>query len=114
PIDLQVMDLLRHRMFGSPPGGESDNAQLTKADLARVQIRDRIVEVEEVRQKFRKFRTLIPVVDMGFEGRTVENASSSGVTLAKQLALVPDLCNLPQTHDSRTKKGVRATYGITH
>jgi hypothetical protein len=113
PVDLQVIDLLRHRMFGSPPGAESDNVHLTKADLARVQVRDRIVEVEEVQKKFRKFRTLIPVVDIGFEGRTVENTSPSGVTLAKQLALMSGLCNLPQTHDLRTKNGVRATCGIT-
>ena len=108
--DLTEMDIVRLRMFGF----ETDlkNSSLTKADLSRLTRREHIVEVDEVQQDVKEFRTIMPVWDSGWEGRTIEEASSRGEVLAKRLAKAAKLVHLPQTHDLQTKQGVRATYGI--
>jgi hypothetical protein len=111
-IDPAMINLARLGIFMPPKDVENGQAPLTKNDLARVARRDRVIEVEEVRQEFRKFKALIPVHDIGWEGRNVDNVQVHGITLAKQLAQSAGLVHLPGTHDLQTKEGVRATYGI--
>jgi hypothetical protein len=112
PIHLTTLDLMQVRIFGPSNKLMSGQPSLTKEELARVTCRNRMVEVEEVQQEFRKFRALIPVHDLNFVGRNVDNVSIHGITLAKQLAKSAALVHLPQTFDLQTKNGVRATYGI--
>jgi hypothetical protein len=111
PIDLTAVDLLRFRAVGLPAAREVRQRRITDEELARVVCLDRTVEVEEVRQKTRTFRTLIPVHDFGWEGRNADNVLVHGITLAKQLAQSAGLVHQPQTHDLQSKAGVRATYG---
>lgn len=112
PISLTAMDLVRLRLFGLPTSNQVGSTPPTEDEMARVVRRDRMVEVEEVRQEFRKFRTLIPVHDFSSVGRNVDNVPVHGITLAKQLAQSAGLVHLPQTHDLQTKDGARATYGL--
>lgn len=112
PINLTAHDLFRLGMFSSPTKLEGGTTQLKEDDLARLVCRDRMVEVEEVQQEFRKFLTVIPVHDIDWSRNNVENLPVHGITLAKQLAHSAGLVHLAQTHDLQTTDGVRATYGI--
>jgi len=112
PLDLSPIDLMRRKAFGFGPEGNCRNPPvLTDEDLARVVRQDRMVETEEVRKEVQRFRTLIPVIEFGWEGRTVENHSIHGISLAKELARSAGLVHLPQTHDLQTQDGTRATFG---
>ncbi|MHA3774934.1 hypothetical protein ACXR0O_25730 [Verrucomicrobiota bacterium sgz303538] len=95
-----------HRESEAQPSGPTSHS-------LRLEWRERVVEVEEVKQEFRKFRVIVPVRDLNWEGRSVDNASMHGVTLEKQFARSLGLAHLPQTHDLQTKDGMRATQGIT-
>jgi hypothetical protein len=112
-LDLALLDALLLRAPQPIPTPLTSSASLTKEELARVEVRNRNVEAEEVRSSLRRFHSIIPVVELSWEGRDVENRTPGGVTLAKQLARSAGLAHLPQTHDLQTKEGVRATYGIT-
>jgi hypothetical protein len=114
PVDLPALAQLRFGTFDPLSQSKARRTEMTDDDLARVVRQYRIVEVEELQQEFRKFRTLIPVHEIGWEGRNVDNVSVHGTTLAKQLAQYAELVHLPQTHDLQTKDGVRATYGIAY
>ena len=111
-LDLTLIDPMRIQVFGSDRKGETGLATLTKEELARLVRRNRVVDVEEVRKDVQKFRTIIPIIDFGWEGRSVENLPIHGIGLSKQLAQSAGLVHLPQTHDLQTKDGARATYGI--
>jgi hypothetical protein len=111
-INLTEMDLLRVRIFGPSTELQAGHTTLTEDDLARVVRRDRMVEVEEMQQESRRFRTFIPVNDFSSVGRNVDDVQVRGITLTKQLAQSVGLVHLPQTHDLQTKEGVRATYGM--
>jgi hypothetical protein len=103
---------MRFRVFGFELTNQTGITTLTEKDLDRIVRRDRVVEVEEIQKDLLKFRAIIPVLDLGWEGRNVENVSIHGVGLAKQLARSARLHHLPQTHDLQTKDGMMATYGI--
>jgi hypothetical protein len=111
PIKLAAMDLLSFENFASPTRLKEEYTRLTHDELERVERRDRIVDVEEVKQESRKLRAIIPVYAFSGVGRSVDDVSVNGVTLPKQLAQSAGLVHLPQTHDLQTKDGVRATYG---
>jgi hypothetical protein len=55
---------------------------------------------------------LIPVCDFGWEGKNFENESIHATVLAKEIANSLQLVGQPQTFDSFTKDGVRATFGV--
>jgi hypothetical protein len=110
-VELNLLDLSTYRMIGDSPDVTLGHEQLTADKLERVVQRDRMVEIEEVQQDTRSFRTLFPVVEFGWEGHNVDNAPLHGICLAKHLAQGVKLVNLPQTHDLQTGDGVRATYG---
>jgi hypothetical protein len=103
---------MRFQVFGFDLTNETGRTTLSEEDLARVVRRDRVVEVVEIQKDFRTFRTIIPVIDFGWEGSNVENLPVHGVGLSKQLAQSAGLVHLPQTHDLQMQKGVRATCGI--
>jgi hypothetical protein len=111
-LDLTQLDVLMLRAPQPIPAPLAKPAALTKEDLVRVEARDRVVEVEELRSDLRRFRSIIPVVHLNWEGRDVENRSTGGIALTKQLARSAGLVHLPQTLDLKTKQGARATYGI--
>jgi hypothetical protein len=111
-LDLTQIDVLLLRAPQPIPAPLAKRASLTKEDLVRVEVRDRFVEVEEVRSDVRRSRSIIPAVHLTWEGRDVENRSTGGITLTKQLARSAGLVHLPQTLDLETKQGIRATYGI--
>lgn len=109
------MDLLKlRRTFNPPQDNRDEGGGHTDDELARVKCRDRIVEVEEVDQEIRSFRSYIPVHDFTGVGRGVDSENLDGTTLPKQLAKSLGLTHLPQTHDLQTKRGIRATYGIAY
>jgi hypothetical protein len=111
-VNLTAMDLMRFRIFGKSRNINAESNALTEKELDRVERRDRIVEIEEVQKDFKKFKAFIPVLNFGWEGRSVDGLPIGGTGLAKQLAIRAGLVHLPQTHDLQTKDGVRATYGI--
>jgi len=108
--DITQIDLVRLKMFGADPDDSETKQMLLQKDvLKRLTASSRFVEVEETKQEFRKIRTIIPVVDFGWDGRNIDRASTSGVTLTKEIAKSLNLSNLPQTIDLQTKEGIRAT-----
>ncbi|MDB6024080.1 MAG: hypothetical protein JWM68_303 [Verrucomicrobiales bacterium] len=112
PINITGIDLLRLKGFGVPISNKDTGVPLADSDLKRLVRQDVLHEVEEIQQEFRTFRTIIPVRDLGFEGRGVDDKPIHGITLAKQFAQACGLVHLPQTHDLQSKDGKRATYGI--
>jgi len=108
--NLSDLDVISLQLFGPRPGLEQSS--LTPTEISRLVKQHQMVEVQETRQDLRKFNVIMPVWDIGWEGRTVENVSHSGDVLAKRLAKTAKLVHLPQTHDLQTKEGVRATYAI--
>ena len=82
---------------------------LTDDELARIEVRHQLVETDETRKEFRKFRVIVPAHDFDWELRNVEDVSVRGITLAKYLAKKAGLIHLPQTHDLQTKDGVSTT-----
>jgi hypothetical protein len=110
-LGLTPLDVLLLRAPRPVPESLARRASLSKEDLARAEVRDRVVEVQEIRSTLRRFHCIIPVVDCNWEGRDVENRATGGITLTKQLARSAELAHLPQTHDLQTSQGVRATYG---
>ncbi len=111
PTNLTVVDLMRFRISGMLEDLKIGDIEVTETDLARLEVRNRMVEVDETHQEFRKFRSMIPVCDFYLAGRLVDNVPTSGDVLAKELAQSAGLVHLPQTHDLQTRDGIRATYG---
>lgn len=108
PLDGSRLERqLNGELFAAEPA-------LTEDELQRVTWIKRVVEVEEERQQSRKFWPLIPVFDLHWERRDVDDRAIGGVTLAKQLAIAAKLVHLPQTYDLQTEEGVRATCGIAY
>jgi len=107
---LTEVDVIRLQMFGPAPGFEQSSP--TSDQLSRLVRRNHMVEMDEVRQDMVRFKVMMPVWDIGWEGRTVEDASHSGDVLAKRLAKTANLVHLPQTHDLQTKERTRATYAV--
>jgi hypothetical protein len=112
-LPFTQVDLLRHRTFGDlAPLGEGEKA-LSPEELQRLEIRKVLIEEEEIREETRRFNALIPVREFGWEGRSIENESVHGTTLAKEIARDLQLVGQPQTFDSFTKQGARATFGVS-
>jgi hypothetical protein len=111
---LTQVDLLQMQMSALAAETECGGQRFTKKQLESMELRNRIIEIEELRREIRKFRTLIPVVDFHLAGQTVDNIPVSGITLAKQLAKAMGLLHLPQTHDLQSRDGVRVTFGLQH
>jgi hypothetical protein len=107
---LSEMDVIGLRMFGPRPGSEQSSP--TTTEISRLVRRTHMIETEETRQDIQKFNVIMPVWDIRWEGRTVEEVSHSGDVLAKRLARMVKLVHLAQTHDLQTKDGLRATYAI--
>jgi hypothetical protein len=111
-ISLSPADLLSFRLFGQDFGLKSVRPTLSQEDMERVETRQMIVEEEEVRRDLEHFDALIPVRDFGWEGRSLEDESVHGATLARELAHDLRLVGKAQTLDLFTKGGTRATIGV--
>lgn len=110
-VELTLFDL--HRILGEHVLFSDAKTGLSPEELNRVEVRSVIVEQEEIRRKMKKCGALIPVREFGWEGRSLENESVHAITLAKDIARDLQLIGQPQTFDSFTKQGVRATFGVS-
>jgi hypothetical protein len=110
-IQLTRFDL--HRMANMPIMFSADEKTgLSPEEIERVELRNIIVEEEEIQRQTNSFKALIPVCDFGWEGKNFENESIHATVLAKEIANSLQLVGQPQTFDSFTKDGVRATFGV--
>jgi hypothetical protein len=100
-----------HAAHFSLPWIRNQMGNFTEEEWARIRRQDRIVPVEEAVREHRTFRTLVPVIDFGWEGQHVDPDAGHGTALAKVIARDLDLVHLPQTHDFQTRAGERATLG---
>jgi hypothetical protein len=112
PLTPMQMYSLRVRPLHEPAIGAASPETLTETELKRIVSKEEIKEVEEVIQEHRNFHVRIPVLDFGWEGRTVDNLSVHGITLERIFAQSSKLVHLPQTHDLQMKDGRRATHGV--
>jgi hypothetical protein len=108
--DLTTFDVIRLRTFGVNPTLEP--TALTEAQLSRLVPRTHEVEVDEIERETETLQVMMPVLDFGWEGRTIEEVSVNGEVLAKELAAAASLVHLPQTLDLQTINGNRATCGF--
>jgi hypothetical protein len=116
PVNLSEIDVLlsRIRIRGLASDHQSERTQLTDSELSRLELQHRVVEIEEVVRKVRKFGSVIPVCDFAWEGHDIDNHPMRGIALTKRLAKRAGLVHLPQTHDLQDRHGVRATYGTAY
>jgi hypothetical protein len=77
------------------------------SDEERIEIREVLLEVEEVKKEYAKFNALIPVCDFA--------ASDAGhaTTLAKEISSDLELLGQPQTFDLFTKDNVKGTFNVS-
>ncbi|MFH1500130.1 MAG: hypothetical protein ABII82_20175, partial [Verrucomicrobiota bacterium] len=101
-------------MYSVLPWMRREKENYTAEEWARMVRRDRIVAVEEKIQEKKSFRVSLPVMDFGWEGKSVNNESVHGTSLSRPVARELGLVHLPQTHDMQTKHGERATVGTRH
>ncbi len=82
-VSQDQIDLMRTMILKMRRGESEAQTSGPTPSPQRLEWRDTIVEVEEVKQEFRKFRAVLPVHDFSWEGRNVDNAPVHGVTLGK-------------------------------
>ncbi|WP_445175019.1 hypothetical protein [Microcoleus sp.] len=112
-LHLSQVDIVRLRLLGSN-ARDDDNQKLSEEELERSEVRETLVEVEEVQQYITTYNALIPVCDFQWESnRNAVNNVSHTTTLAKEIASDLELIGQPQTYDMVTSKGVKATYNLS-
>jgi hypothetical protein len=112
-LDLSQVDIVRLRLLGSN-ARDDDNQKLSEEELERIEVRETLVEVEDVQQYITTYNALIPVCDFQWESsRNAVNNVSHATTLAKEIASDLELIGQPQTYDMVTSKGVKATYNLS-
>ena len=84
-----------------------EQRHISDEDLERIEIREVLLEVEEVKKEYAKFNALIPVCDFA--------ASDAGhaTTLAKEISSDLELLGQPQTFDLFTKDNVKGTFNVS-
>lgn len=108
------IDLIRHRLFGDAIRESGKEKKISEKDLARIEVREVPIEIEEMTREYAKFNVLVPVCDFSWEGhRTATNNAGHATILAKEIAFDLELMGKPQTFDLFTKDGVRATFNIS-
>ena len=76
-------------------------------------VRTELVPSQEVREKTIDFKVTMPVCDFHWEGQRIDDESTSGMFLAKQIAQALKLRWVAGTHDLADASGRRATYNTT-
>lgn len=74
------------------------------SDEERIEIREVLLEVEEVKKEYTKFNALIPVCDFA------ANDEGHATTLAKEISSDLELLGQPQTFDLFTKDNVKGYF----
>lgn len=108
------IDIIRRRLFDAELGKNEDQKHVSDKDLERIEVRDELTEIEEVRREYAKFNVLIPVCNFGWEShRSSTNDAGHATTLAKEITSDLELIGQPQTFDLFTKDGVKATFNVS-
>jgi hypothetical protein len=113
-LEISQNDLIQRRLFINTTEETEEQQHVNDEDSEQIEVREVMVEVEEVKKEYEKFNTLIPVCD--FRGENYQYASSdieSPITLAKEIASDMNLIGQPQTFDLFTKDGEKATFNIS-
>lgn len=113
-LDLNYIDFVRLRLLGVNANDDDGNQKLTEEELERVEVRETLVEVEEVQEDVITYHAIIPVCDFSWESnRSAANDVSHATTLAKEIASDLKLIGQPQTFDLVTSTGVKATCEVS-
>lgn len=113
-LEVTQAELMRFRLFGEKGMESGLRALINYEDLERIEVREVLVEVEEVQKEYMKFNAIIPVCDFGWEGyQTVASDAGSATLLAKEIAGDLDLIGQPQTFDMFTQNGDMATLNVS-
>jgi hypothetical protein len=112
-LDLTPDDILNFQALGETSWIKDELKSLSPDEIKRIETRDIFVEVEEIHRYLKRFPTIIPVCDFGWESyHSVANAAGHAVTLAKEVAQAINVVGQPQTFDLYTRDGMRVTLGL--
>lgn len=107
-------ELHLRRVLGGGLFESEERQRLSDEDLNRIEVRETLIEVEELKKGFATFNALIPVCDFGWEGhQTVASDAGHATTLAREIASDLELVGQPQSFDLFTMDGRRATCNIS-
>ena len=113
-LEITQADLMRFRLFGKTGMGSGLDTLINDENLDRIEVREVLVEVDEVLIEHMKYNALIPVCDFGWEGyQTVASDAGRATLLAKEIAGHLDLIGQPQTFDLFTPNGEMATFNVS-
>lgn len=108
------IDIIRRRLLDYELGKNEEQKHVSGKDIERIEVRDELTEIEEVRREYAKFNVLIPVCDFGWEShRSSTNDAGHATTLTKEITSDLELIGQPQTFDLFTKDGVKATFNVS-
>lgn len=107
-------DLTLRHLFGDAVGEDKKQQRISDEDLERIEVREEMIEVEEVNREYAKYNALIPVCDFDWWGyQSAANDAGNTPTLAKEITSDLELIGQPQTFDLFTKDGRRATFNVS-
>ena len=113
-VEWTQIDLIRRHLFDDVIGGTEEQQNISDEDLEQIEVREVLVEVDEVKREYAKFNALIPVCDFGWEGyQTTASDAGHATTLVKEITSDLELIGQPQTFDLFTKDGVKATCNVS-
>jgi hypothetical protein len=114
-LDGKQIQLLRFYPHGSnmPVPSVGVTRSFSPEELKRVEVRTIVVDEEIIKQTTKRFKALIPVKEFGWEGERFASESIRAIPLAKEITRELHLVGQPQTFDSFTKDGTRATFGCS-
>ena len=108
------MDLIHRQIFGNLFEEFEEENQISDEDLQRIEIKEKLVEVEKIQKEYKKFSTLIPVCDFNWESEHTSVSDAGYATiLAKEIAFDLELTGQPQTFDLFTRNGTKATFNVS-
>ena len=108
------IDIIRRRLFRDDLGKNEQQKHFSDEDLERIEVREELAEIEELKRDYAIFNALIPVCGFGWEAyHTAASIAGHATTLAKEITSDLELIGQPQTFDLFTKDGVKATCNVS-
>lgn len=110
-LNISPTDLKLWRMFGNEIVKSEQN--ITDEDIERIEVRETVIEVDEMMKEYKKINAQIPVCDFGWEGyQSVASDAGHATVLSKEIADDLNLVGQPQTFDLFSVNGEKVTFNI--
>ncbi len=112
-IDAEAIELQLRNLFGPNAGDPGELAKLDDEELKRIEVREVLTDVEEVKEEYAEYKAMVPVRDFEWESyHSITNDAGRAVTLAKGISVELNLLEKPQTFDLFSSEGIRATVNV--